>query len=164
MYPAAATLTPTSWKSAQSGRQEPRREDPPPINKGHLRMVFSLQGASMTPLHPIVEALLSRLDDNCREAFEERAGIMQFEAGHPRELAEALAMLEVVRTDPLAVSGVHHLRLQVQGEVVSVLTLEPTALRERLGNPPGALDRIDLAEAVARLGLGAVLCSLPETR
>lgn len=54
----------------------------------------------MTPIEPIVEALVSRLDANLREAFEERAGILQFEAGKPRELAEALALLDVIRSYP----------------------------------------------------------------
>jgi hypothetical protein len=54
----------------------------------------------MTPLEPIVDALVARLDDNLREAFEERAGVMQFEAGKPRELAEALALLDVIRLHP----------------------------------------------------------------
>jgi hypothetical protein len=54
----------------------------------------------MTPLEPIVEALVSRLDANLREAFEERAGILQFEAGKPRDLAEALALLDVIRSYP----------------------------------------------------------------
>jgi hypothetical protein len=54
----------------------------------------------MTPLEPIVDALVARLDDNLREAFEERAGIMQFEAGKSRELAEALALLDVIRLHP----------------------------------------------------------------
>jgi hypothetical protein len=54
----------------------------------------------MTPLEPIVDALVARLDDNLREAFEERAGIMQFEAGKSRELAEALALLDVIRLYP----------------------------------------------------------------
>jgi hypothetical protein len=58
----------------------------------------------MTPLEPIVEALVSRLDTNLREAFEERAGILQFEAGKPRDLAEALALLEVIRLNPMAVA------------------------------------------------------------
>lgn len=61
----------------------------------------------MTPLNPIVEALVCRLDANLRGAFEERAGIMQFEVGKPRELAEALALLEVIRLNPLAVSKPH---------------------------------------------------------
>jgi len=54
----------------------------------------------MTPLEPIVEALVSRLNTDLREAFEERAGILQFEAGKPRDLAEALALLDVIRTYP----------------------------------------------------------------
>jgi hypothetical protein len=55
----------------------------------------------MTPLEPLVEALVSRLDADLREAFEERAGIFQFEAGKPRDLAEALALLDVIRTCPV---------------------------------------------------------------
>jgi hypothetical protein len=54
----------------------------------------------MTPLEPIVDALVARLDDNLREAFEERAGILTWEAGKPRELAEALALLDVIRLHP----------------------------------------------------------------
>jgi hypothetical protein len=54
----------------------------------------------MTPLEPIVEALVSRLDADLREAFEERAGILTFDAGKPRDLAEALALLDVIRTYP----------------------------------------------------------------
>lgn len=54
----------------------------------------------MTPIEPIVEALVSRLDANLREAFEERAGILQFEASKPRDLAEALALLDVIRSYP----------------------------------------------------------------
>lgn len=54
----------------------------------------------MIPINPITEALVCRLDENLREAFEERAGIMQFEAGKERELAEALALLDVIRTYP----------------------------------------------------------------
>ncbi len=112
----------------------------------------------MTPVHPIVEALLKRLDSNLREAFEERAGIMQFEAGHPRELAEALAMLEVIRTYPLAVSGVAHLRAQVAGREVSILTTVPEAVNKKptvlLTATPSA---ISLKTAVLKLDGVAVL-------
>lgn len=54
----------------------------------------------MTPIEPIVEALVSRLDASLREFFEERAGVLEWEAGKPRALAEALAFLEVVRAYP----------------------------------------------------------------
>ena len=37
------------------------------------------------------------MNDDQREAYEERAGILQFEAGMTREEAERLAMIEVSR-------------------------------------------------------------------
>lgn len=50
-----------------------------------------------TPYHPIVADLLACLDDAQRELFEERAGILEFDAGLDRPLAEALALLGIVR-------------------------------------------------------------------
>lgn len=47
--------------------------------------------------HPIVTEMLAELDESLREFYEERAGIFQFEAGFDRDLAEALALLEVIR-------------------------------------------------------------------
>ena len=49
-----------------------------------------------TPYHPIVGELLSCLDVRLREQFEERAGILEFDAGLERPLAEALALLEII--------------------------------------------------------------------
>ena len=56
--------------------------------------------------HPILTDLLSRLDACQREAYEERAGILVFEAGVDRGLAEALALLDLIRVQPMALSGV----------------------------------------------------------
>ena len=50
--------------------------------------------------HPIVTEIVSRLDENLREAWEERAAVMQFDAGIQRDLAEALALLLVIRQYP----------------------------------------------------------------
>jgi hypothetical protein len=50
--------------------------------------------------HPIVTDFVTLLDENRREAFEERAAVMQFEAGIERDLAEALALLLVIRQYP----------------------------------------------------------------
>lgn len=50
-----------------------------------------------TPYHPIVADLLSCLDEAQREHFQERAGILEFDAGLDRQLSEALALLEIVR-------------------------------------------------------------------
>lgn len=116
----------------------------------------------MTPVHPIVEALLQRLDSNLREAFEERAGIMQFEAGHPRELAEALAMLEVIRTNPLAVSGLNHLRARFGGEVSSFLYVSPVEAPSRIGIVPFIEAKpLSLNDAVRQMGSIVVLRALP---
>lgn len=53
--------------------------------------------------HPIVTDFAALLDENLREAWEERAAVMQFEAGIPRDLAEALALLLVIRQYPTEV-------------------------------------------------------------
>ena len=50
-----------------------------------------------TPRHPNVVDLLACLDERLREQFEERAGILEFDAGLDRQLSEALALQEIVR-------------------------------------------------------------------
>lgn len=50
--------------------------------------------------------LVSKLNQTHRELYEERAGILQFDAGIPLVLAEALAMLYVLREHPDALMGV----------------------------------------------------------
>ena len=49
---------------------------------------------------PIVSDFVKLLDANLREAWEERSAILEFEAGISRDLAEALAMLLVIRQYP----------------------------------------------------------------
>jgi hypothetical protein len=44
-----------------------------------------------------VADLVRGLDDAQREAYEERAGILEFDAGLDRAYAEAIALLEVIR-------------------------------------------------------------------
>lgn len=58
------------------------------------------------PIDPLVADLVNRLDDNLREAFEERAGILEFEALLPREHAECLALLNLLVSHPECVSAV----------------------------------------------------------
>ena len=48
------------------------------------------------PQHPVVLEMLSSLGENQREFYEERAGILEYDAGLNRPFAEALALLEVV--------------------------------------------------------------------
>ena len=67
-----------------------------------------------TPIDPLIEELVNRLDENLREAYEERAGILEYEANLPREHAEALALINVLVSHPEAVKQIferknHHL-------------------------------------------------------
>ena len=49
------------------------------------------------PLDPVVANAVALLDANQREAFEERAAIMEVEAGVPRIEAERLALADIHR-------------------------------------------------------------------
>ncbi len=51
---------------------------------------------------PIVSDFVNLLDANLREAWEERSAILEFDAGISRDLAEALALLLVIRQYPSA--------------------------------------------------------------
>lgn len=47
--------------------------------------------------HPLVAEMVGSLDQTQREAYEERAAILEFDAGVDRRLAEAWALLEVIK-------------------------------------------------------------------
>jgi hypothetical protein len=51
-------------------------------------------------MNEIVKSLVDRLDANLKEAFEERAAIMEFDGGLSRDHAEALALLVLIRQFP----------------------------------------------------------------
>lgn len=52
------------------------------------------------PLDHVVTELVNQLDDRQREDFEERAAIIQFDAGYSRGHAECLALLDLLRRHP----------------------------------------------------------------
>jgi hypothetical protein len=45
-------------------------------------------------LDPMLARLVTGLDEDAREYFEERAGILEFDGGHPRQKAERMAWEE----------------------------------------------------------------------
>ena len=51
----------------------------------------------MKPVDETVAAMVSCLDDNLAELWEERAAVRQHDGGQSRELAEAMALLDVIR-------------------------------------------------------------------
>lgn len=53
-------------------------------------------------MNEIVEELIRRLDEDLREDFVERAAIMQYDGGLPRDHAECLALLYLLKKYPAA--------------------------------------------------------------
>lgn len=56
----------------------------------------------MKPVDETVAALVSLLNEDLYELWQERAAIRQYDGGQARELAEAMAVLDVVRINPSA--------------------------------------------------------------
>ena len=54
----------------------------------------------INPTDAIVADIVSKLDDDLREAFEERSAIIEFEAKVPRAHAECLALIDLLRRHP----------------------------------------------------------------
>lgn len=58
------------------------------------------------PVDALVADMVNLLDDSQREEFEERAGIIEFEAKLPRAHAECLALLNVLYRHPAVLTNV----------------------------------------------------------
>ena len=59
----------------------------------------------ITPTDALVAEMVSLLDAALRDDFEERAGIIEFDAQVPRAHAECLALLDVLRRHPDALAA-----------------------------------------------------------
>jgi len=57
----------------------------------------------MKPLDETVAAMASYLDEGLFELWQERAAIREHDGGQSRELAEAMALLDVIRMNAKAV-------------------------------------------------------------
>jgi hypothetical protein len=112
--------------------------------------------------HAIVSDLVSRLDANLRDTFEERAAIMEFDGGLQRDLAEALALLNVLSTHPLALAGISAWQIELDGESLLALITDDGRAREHLADIRAGLlsTKADLATAVQTLGGIACLVHL----
>jgi hypothetical protein len=86
------------------------------------------------PIDPIVADLLARLNDNIREAFEERCSILEFEADFPRRLAEALGLLDVLRHHLHELSGVTCLQIELDGQTQWIATTDLDYARQRVAD------------------------------
>lgn len=108
------------------------------------------------PVDPLVAELADRLDESHREWFEERAGIVEFDAGRSRVDAERLALLMLLRRHPAALVGVTVLQMTLDGATRWALTAEVGRARLHLAEL-GAVDVHEVALAdVVRAHPGAI--------
>lgn len=74
-------------------------------------------------LAPFVGDLFERLDENdLVEAWLERSALVEFDAGQPRPLAEALALIELLRRQPAILGQVQVLAFEHGGAAQWLLT------------------------------------------
>lgn len=86
------------------------------------------------PIDAVVAELVQRLDTSQQEDFEERAGIFEFDALHPRNHAESLALLDLIRRHPDVLSGVTVLQIELDGETQWLLTTDVDFARRYLAD------------------------------
>ena len=110
----------------------------------------------------LIADLLDRLDAERRYEFEERAGAIEFDSAVPRDEAEALALIDLLRTHPGALLGVTTFEVEQDGHTEFVITNDLEAVDRHFGS--GAMSHIvDLADAVRSLGGLAVIHQLGGT-
>ncbi|MQM29049.1 MAG: hypothetical protein CRU78_00245 [Candidatus Accumulibacter phosphatis] len=99
----------------------------------------------------IVIEMVERLSEDDREAFEERAAIIEYDGQLPRAHAECLALLEVLRRDPLAVRRLVVLQAEIDGGTQWLLTTDLAFARAQLadigGRDVAVLDPAEVVEA-----------------
>ena len=104
------------------------------------------------PLDALVADLVSRLGESHREWFEERAGIVEFDAGHSRADSERMALLMLLQRYPGALLGVTAMQMTFGGETRWALTVDLDRARLILAEL-GAFDVrvVDLADVLRAL-------------
>ena len=78
-----------------------------------------------------VDNLVNRLPEELIEAWQERAGIREYDAGLSRPHAEALALLDLLDSDPDVLSNLR--AAQIDAECVFLhSSFTPSAARDRI--------------------------------
>jgi hypothetical protein len=97
----------------------------------------------------LVADIVNQLDADLREDFDERAGIMEFDAGLPREHAECLALIDLLRRYPNALSGVTVIEARYGDISEWLLTTNVEAARYHLTVNGGIeVGTVDLAHVI----------------
>lgn len=104
--------------------------------------------ATPEPLDQHVRRIVARLDAGRREAFEERAAIVEYDAGLPREEAERRALLDVLANLGFPMP-VQLLQLEIAGGTQWVLTGDgPTLCAELQAQGAQRILPVPLADTV----------------
>lgn len=103
-------------------------------------------------LRPFAGNVLARCDAGQLEAFAERAAVLEYSAAcKPRALAEAIALLDLLRQHPSLLTGVALLQLELAGSAEWLLTTDLDFARRRLVEIGGIeIAVLNLAEVVNR--------------
>ena len=114
-------------------------------------------------LLPFAGNVLNRCDAGQLEAFAERAALLEFEAHcQLRALAEALAVLDLLRQSPWLITGLSVFQIELDGATQWLLTTDLVVARQHLAAIDGvAIAVLDPAEVVrAQYGDVAMLVTL----
>jgi len=91
------------------------------------------------PVDPDLAEFIALLDESMREAYEERAGIIQFDAGYSRGHAECLALLSVLRRCPSVLTRVTVFRVKQGGALRWLVTTDLDSARRYITSVGGVL-------------------------
>ena len=114
-----------------------------------------------TPINALVADMVNMLGDRLREDFEERSAIMVFDAELPRDHAECLALLDVLRRHPSVLCGVTVLRTVLNGYNLWLLTTDIDRARLHVADIGGTeLVVCDLKDAIDQQFSGCAVLSI----
>jgi len=84
-------------------------------------------------LAPFVGNLFELMDEGLIETWLERSAVVEFDAGQSRPLAQALALIELLRRHPAILSVVQVLAVELDGGTQWLLTDSLTYARQLVG-------------------------------
>lgn len=110
-------------------------------------------------LDPLVRETLEQLEADLRDDFEERAGVIEFDAGYDRAHAECLALIAVIARNPEALCRARAIQYELNGVTHCLLTTDLAVARMHVGFVGGMEPRVvELGDVLDRQhgGLAAV--------
>jgi len=96
----------------------------------------------------VIEDLLAALDPDMRYLFEERAGIIEFDGELPRDAAERLALIDLLRSHPGALLGISLVRINVNCQTEYAIATDVYSAQQRLSGLGAEVTQVDNPAAV----------------